>query len=67
MAKGLINMLIPEKLQLAGNDYYSSQDVNRLRKSAEMLENLLKNDQPNEKNKKIAEALLYQIKAISNV
>lgn len=63
MAKGLINMLIPEKLQLAGNDYYSSQDVNRLRKSAEMLENLLKNDQPNEKNKKIAEALLYQIKA----
>lgn len=56
-------MIIPEKIQAVGGDYYLSQDVSRLKEDVKTLEHILQYEQPNEKNKKVAEALVFQIKA----
>lgn len=56
-------MIIPEIIELANGIYHSSQNADKLNEGIERLNDVLTKQQPNETNRKKAEALLYRLNA----
>ena len=56
-------MIIPEIIELANGIYHSSQSADKLNEGIERLNDVLTKQQPNETNRKKAEALLYRLNA----
>ena len=56
-------MIIPKIIEYVNGIYYSSLKVDKLNEGIERLNDILINQQPNEINRKKAEALLYRLTA----
>ena len=56
-------MIIPEIIDFANGAYHASLDLDKLQTSANNLNDILLNKQPNETNRKKAEALLFRLNA----